>query len=143
MSLQHQFNDFRNNLRHVSREDREECPCSGHGWIMSDFDTWHECPVHFQGQRHPASCELAFADVVEVFKVVDNGVEPVFQVQMTIGHEHADREEVFIHFHEFSTEAEARKFGERIARRADISSRVQNDEYWLHFTRPPRREDLL
>ena len=22
------------------------CPCHGRGWMLSDFDTWHRCPIH-------------------------------------------------------------------------------------------------
>lgn len=34
-------------------EDARECGCRGHGWFLSEVDTWHKCPVHFDGQRHP------------------------------------------------------------------------------------------
>ena len=33
-------------------EDSEECPCHGHGWLLSDLDTTHKCPIHFKGQLH-------------------------------------------------------------------------------------------
>lgn len=33
--------------------DEEECLCHGHGWALSDVDTWHTCPIHYKGQRHP------------------------------------------------------------------------------------------
>ena len=26
-------------------------PCGG--WILSDFDTWHHCPLHHTNQSHP------------------------------------------------------------------------------------------
>lgn len=29
------------------------CGCRGQGWLLSDFDTWHECRYHYQGQAHP------------------------------------------------------------------------------------------
>jgi len=29
------------------------CPCRGWGWLHSDWDTYHKCPVHFRGQPHP------------------------------------------------------------------------------------------
>ena len=31
----------------------ETCPCRGSGWLLSDFDTWHRCPVHGRGVPHP------------------------------------------------------------------------------------------
>jgi len=36
-----------------AEEDPETCPCHGHGWALSEVDTWHKCPVHFAGQAHP------------------------------------------------------------------------------------------
>ncbi len=33
--------------------DPKQCGCHGTGWILSDFDTWHQCPAHHKGQRHP------------------------------------------------------------------------------------------
>ncbi len=30
-----------------------QCPCNGNGWNLSDLDTWHKCPYHYKGQRHP------------------------------------------------------------------------------------------
>ncbi len=39
----------------ASRE--ENCRCGGEGewggWILSDYDTWHHCPLHYNGQEHP------------------------------------------------------------------------------------------
>lgn len=31
----------------------DECGCHGHGWWLSEVDTWHECPYHYAGQQHP------------------------------------------------------------------------------------------
>jgi hypothetical protein len=39
--------------RNVSHDDPDKCRCRGGGWILSDWDTWHQCPEHFNGQRHP------------------------------------------------------------------------------------------
>jgi hypothetical protein len=37
-----------------STEDPETCACHGGGWILSQLDSWHACPVHHvKGQRHP------------------------------------------------------------------------------------------
>lgn len=41
------------NTGYWATEDAGECPCRGYGWALSDVDTWHECPAHFTGQRHP------------------------------------------------------------------------------------------
>lgn len=32
--------------------DGKECQCRN-GWILSPFDSWHECPVHYANQSHP------------------------------------------------------------------------------------------
>ncbi len=38
----------------------EQCRCNGGGWILSDVDTWHKCPDHYQaGQPHPDDHEQA------------------------------------------------------------------------------------
>lgn len=29
-----------------------KCPCRG-GWLLSDYDTWHRCPIHGNGVPHP------------------------------------------------------------------------------------------
>ena len=34
-------------------DNPENCGCRGYGWLLSDFDTWYECPVHYKGQVHP------------------------------------------------------------------------------------------
>jgi hypothetical protein len=34
-------------------EDPAQCGCHGRGWFNSEVDTWHQCPVHYCGQRHP------------------------------------------------------------------------------------------
>lgn len=36
-----------------------QCPCRGHGWLRSDFDTVHECPIH-GGTPHPEDEEATF-----------------------------------------------------------------------------------
>lgn len=36
-----------------STEDPETCGCHGGGWILSQLDTFHKCPIHFADQRHP------------------------------------------------------------------------------------------
>ena len=35
-------------------ENPLDCACNGSGWMSSDVDTWHECPIHsFKGNPHP------------------------------------------------------------------------------------------
>lgn len=34
-------------------EDPARCGCRGRGWVLSDLDTWHQCPIHGKGARHP------------------------------------------------------------------------------------------
>lgn len=29
------------------------CPCQGNGWLLSNFDAWHRCPLHGEGVPHP------------------------------------------------------------------------------------------
>jgi hypothetical protein len=55
MSLQAYYDEFRRGYWAVS--DPDECPCHGRGWALSDVDTWHTCPIHFEGQLHPEACE--------------------------------------------------------------------------------------
>jgi hypothetical protein len=31
----------------------DKCPCGGSGWLLSDYDTWHECGLHRHGAPHP------------------------------------------------------------------------------------------
>ncbi|GAG31558.1 unnamed protein product [marine sediment metagenome] len=56
MSLQHEYNDFANNLGLACEIMNNGKSCGG--WLLSDFDTWHECPRHrTPGQRHPEDHE--------------------------------------------------------------------------------------
>ena len=36
------------------------CLCNGSGWLLSDFDTWHKCQTHNQGQPYPEDDESDF-----------------------------------------------------------------------------------
>jgi len=36
-----------------SAVDPDDCPCHGNGWLLSDFDTLHRCPVHGKGVPYP------------------------------------------------------------------------------------------
>jgi hypothetical protein len=51
MSLQAYYNAFKRG--DWATQDPNACPCRGNGWALSDVDTWHECPIHYTGQRHP------------------------------------------------------------------------------------------
>lgn len=33
-----------------------KCPCRG-GWLLSDWDSWHRCPLHGKGLPHPEECD--------------------------------------------------------------------------------------
>lgn len=39
----------------VAEEEPERCPCRGHGWTLSPYDTWEKCPRHYRGQPDPES----------------------------------------------------------------------------------------
>ena len=51
MSLQQYYDNFATG--YWATEDARVCPCHGHGWALSEVDTWHKCRVHFSGQPHP------------------------------------------------------------------------------------------
>lgn len=52
MSLQAEFNFMESGL--WADPDPKECPCHGHGYTLSDLDTWHQCPIHWTPEtRHP------------------------------------------------------------------------------------------
>ena len=48
-------------------EDANYCPCKGSGWALSDVDTWHKCPAHYRGQRHPED-EAAYWEALEAWE---------------------------------------------------------------------------
>ena len=31
----------------------DKCHCRGGGWLLTDYDTHHQCPYHYRGQEHP------------------------------------------------------------------------------------------
>jgi hypothetical protein len=47
------YDHFRAGLAAPQGLSAERCRCRGKGWILSEVDTWHECPDHFAGQPHP------------------------------------------------------------------------------------------
>ena len=55
--LQHYFSEFCQSGAWV-REKASECGCGGHGWFLSEVDTFHQCRVHYTGQPHPEDPEL-------------------------------------------------------------------------------------
>ena len=40
-------------LGHWAYPDAAHCACSGGGWVLSNWDTWHCCPYHGKGVPHP------------------------------------------------------------------------------------------
>lgn len=36
-----------------SEEDPKDCGCRGCGWILSDWDVWVRCPLHYKGGPDP------------------------------------------------------------------------------------------
>ena len=46
------------------------CPCRS-GWLLSDFDTWHRCPVHGHDVPHPEDDSPS----AEAFDSVANGLK--------------------------------------------------------------------
>jgi len=42
-------------------EDPKKCGCRGSGWSLSNIDTWHSCPIHNTGQKHPYEQEAEAA----------------------------------------------------------------------------------
>ena len=51
---QHEYNMAVEAIRtgQLSDADPNVCFCKGCGWILTDFDTWEECPSH-RGHPHP------------------------------------------------------------------------------------------
>jgi hypothetical protein len=48
--LQQYYDNFR--AGYWAHPDADKCRCHGRGWVLSEVDTWHECPCH-KGQPHP------------------------------------------------------------------------------------------
>lgn len=34
-------------------DDPDKCACRGSGWVLSQVDTWHACPVRSHAGPHP------------------------------------------------------------------------------------------
>ena len=51
MSMQELYNGLQGGA--WAETNPSKCPCRGRGWLLSDFDTWHRCPVHGGGVPHP------------------------------------------------------------------------------------------
>jgi len=54
MSLQNYYDNFCVEVSMLAHHDPEVCLCKGGGWVLSDVDTWHECPCHKE-KPHPES----------------------------------------------------------------------------------------
>ena len=50
------WNDIHREMTMDCEGDITVCPCGGHGWMLSDYDTFHECPYH-RGRVHPEYLE--------------------------------------------------------------------------------------
>lgn len=58
-----------------ANEDPEACACGGRGYALSEVDTWHKCPLHFEpGQAHPEDPSPPEGD--EAADFVDDDPEP-------------------------------------------------------------------
>jgi hypothetical protein len=55
--LQHVFQELQSGKWAEVNPDR--CPCRGGGWLCSDLDTWHKCPIHGADVPHPEDLEGA------------------------------------------------------------------------------------
>lgn len=51
MSLQGYYDNMQSGL--WAEVNPTSCPCRGNGWLLSQVDTWHRCPVHGQGVPSP------------------------------------------------------------------------------------------
>jgi hypothetical protein len=65
---------FENAMRELdsgvwAEHNPSRCPCGGRGWMGSDFDTWHRCPIHGVGVPHPEDEEAFFNHVLHTLEV--------------------------------------------------------------------------
>jgi hypothetical protein len=60
MGMQEAYNEFA--AAFWADPDPEVCYCHGRGWALSDFDTWHQCPIHFKGQLSPETYYSSFEE---------------------------------------------------------------------------------
>lgn len=44
---------IRAQMSYDCRPDTARCWCRGSGWVVSDWDSAHECPHHYRGQPGP------------------------------------------------------------------------------------------
>lgn len=47
------------------------CPCRGHGWLISDIESYHRCPFHGAGVPHPEDYEADYdgeAHLLEMYR---------------------------------------------------------------------------
>jgi hypothetical protein len=51
MSMQHEYNEMCSGR--WAEVNPSKCPCRGRGYLLSDLDTWHQCPQHGAGVPHP------------------------------------------------------------------------------------------
>lgn len=125
MSLQAQYDCRKRNFSQDCHQDPDECLCRS-GWILSPFDTWHKCPVHFDGQRHPEDPVFIKASVDEFEKP---GGEKVFLSRLTV------EGQAFLLEREFSTREEAQKAGEDLASHV-VNKKDLDNEDWTCVSEP-------
>ena len=58
MSYEHEYRELQSGR--WALVNPSTCPCRGHGWLLSDLDTFHRCPMHGSGVPHPESDDEAF-----------------------------------------------------------------------------------
>lgn len=51
MSLSHEYQQLESGA--WADRDPNHCACRGFGWLRSDLDTLHRCPLHGKGVPHP------------------------------------------------------------------------------------------
>ncbi|GAG46744.1 unnamed protein product [marine sediment metagenome] len=61
--LSHYYNEIARNPSTWSNPDASVCGCGGGGWWLSEVDTWHSCPAHNNGQRHPEDDPDCYEDL--------------------------------------------------------------------------------
>lgn len=55
--LQQYYECFEARLAAPEGIPADRCRCRGKGWILSEVDTLHKCPDHYDGQPHPEDDE--------------------------------------------------------------------------------------
>lgn len=59
-----------------SDPDKQYCGCKGAGWFLSQVDTWHKCPEHYDGSPDPESQQDYDDDGSAAVEIAPVSVEP-------------------------------------------------------------------